>query len=169
MSTTNPNDLLDFNDGQKPALPSSLNVLTILTFIGSGILLIYALALPKLMSFSKSMMDKAVTSGQEMSNKQMEDIEKGRKGVELVMNNMVPIIIMAVVGAVLCIWGAIMMRKLKKDGFWIYACGELLPLIAGFVLMGTAQFNGVLSIVMGVGLPVLFVILYAIQRKHLVN
>ena len=37
MSTTNPNDLLEFNDGQKPTLPGSLNVLTILTFIGCAL------------------------------------------------------------------------------------------------------------------------------------
>jgi hypothetical protein len=169
MSTNKPNDLLEFNDGQKPTLPGSLNVLTILTFIGSSLFLIYALALPKLMSFFKSMMDKAATSGQEMSSKQMQDIEKGRKGMELVMNNMVPLVIITIVGALLCIYGAVMMRKLKKDGFWIYLCGELLPVIAGFILMGTAQFSGVMSVILGLGLPIVFVILYSVQRKYLIN
>jgi hypothetical protein len=168
MSTTNPNDQLDFNDGQKPALPGSLNVLTILTFVGSALLLIYALAMPKIMSFSKEMMDKATSSGQELSNKQMADMEKGRKGIELVLANMVPIIIVTVLGSILCILGAVMMRKLKKDGFWIYIGGELLPLIAGFILMGTAQFNGVLSVILGLGLPAVFIILYASQRKYLI-
>jgi hypothetical protein len=37
MSITDPNDLLEFNDAQKPALPGSLNVLTILTFIGCAL------------------------------------------------------------------------------------------------------------------------------------
>ena len=170
MSTINQtNDLLEFNDGQKPALPGSLNVLTVLTFIGSSLLLLYALALPKLMSFFKGMMDKAATSGQELSNKQIADMEKGRKGIELVLANMVPIVIVTILGSILCIVGAVMMRKLKKDGFWIYIGGELLPLIAGFVLMGTAQFNGVFSIILGVGLPIAFIILYASQRKYLIR
>lgn len=162
-------DNLNFADESKPAIPSMLNVLTILTFIGSGIAAIYLLFLPKIMSFFKGIMDKAVSSGQELSAKQMEDIEKGRRSTELAIANMTPIIITGLIATGLCIAGAIMMRKLKKDGFWIYLGGELLPLIAGFVLMGTQQYTGVMSIVLGVGLPVAFIILYASQRKYLVN
>lgn len=162
-------DNLNFADESKPAIPSMLNVLTILTFIGSGIAAIYLLFLPKIMSFFKGIMDKAVSSGQELSAKQMDDIEKGRKATDLAIANMAPIVITGIIATALCIAGAVMMRKLKKDGFWIYLGGELLPLIAGFVLMGTQQYTGVMSIVLGVGLPVAFIILYASQRKYLVN
>jgi hypothetical protein len=77
--------------------------------------------------------------------------------------------IVGIIAAVLCIVGAIMMRKFKKDGFWIYAGGEILPLIAGFILMGTAQYTGVTSVIAGVGLPLLFIILYLMQRKYLTH
>jgi hypothetical protein len=61
------------------------------------------------------------------------------------------------------------MRKLKKDGFWIYTAGEILPLIGNFILLGTAQYTGVGSVIIGVAIPLVFIILYAMQRKYLVN
>ncbi len=62
-----------------------------------------------------------------------------------------------------------LMRKLKKDGYWIYVSGELLPIIVSLILLGTAQFNGAFSIVIALGIPLAFVILYTMQRKYLVN
>lgn len=154
---------------EKPVLPTGLNVLTILTFIGSGLGIIFSVAYPLIINFSKSMMDKATASGQEMSSKQLADIEKSRHAMGLVQANMTPIIITGVIGCVLCIAGAVMMRKLKKDGYWLYVAGELLPLIAGFVLMGTAQFTGVTSYIFALGLPLVFIVLYTLQRKYIVN
>lgn len=162
-------DNLSFADQEKPVLPPMLNVLTILTFIGSGLLLVYAAVMPKLMSFSKAMMDKAAASGQEFSAKQLADMEQARRATDLVMANMLPLILISLVGAILCIAGAMMMRKLKKDGYWVYVGGELMPVLAGFIIMGTAQYTGALSVILGLGLPITFVILYALQRKYLVK
>jgi type II secretory pathway component PulF len=89
--------------------------------------------------------------------------------MELMQANIVPLIAISVVGIALCFVGALWMRKRKKDGFWIYTGGELLPVIGSFIVMGTAQFTGVVSVLLAVGIPVLFVILYANQRKHLTN
>ena len=114
-------------------------------------------------------MDKAATSGQELTSKQLEDMDKGRQAIELAQANMIPSIIVGVLGAVLCIVAAVMMRKLKKDGYWIYIAGELLPLITAFILMGTRQFTGITSIIFAVGIPVLFIVLYTLQKKNLVN
>ena len=159
----------NFAELDKPTLSSSLNVLTILTFIGSGISIIFSLASPAILKFSKGFMDKAATSGQELSSKQIEDMDKGRQAIELAQANIVPSIIVGVLGAVLCIVAAVMMRKLKKDGYWIYIAGELLPLITAFILMGTRQFTGITSIIFAVGIPVLFIVLYTLQKKNLVN
>ncbi|MEO6731634.1 MAG: hypothetical protein ABIN01_10490 [Ferruginibacter sp.] len=157
------------NQAGKPALPSGLNVLTILTFIGSGLGLILVLLTPVISKFFLGFMEKAQSSGKELTTKELTEIEKGKAVMELTLANAVPIMIIGLIGIALCIAGAIMMRKLKKDGFWIYTGGELLPPIANFILLGTAQFTGVFSIVIAIGIPVLFVILYANQRKHLIN
>ena len=162
-------DQSNFSEFDKPTLGSGLNVLTILTFIGSGISIIFSLASPAILKFSKSFMDKAATSGQELTSKQLEDMDKGRQAIELAQANMIPSIIVGVLGAILCIVAAVMMRKLKKDGYWIYIAGELLPLITTFILMGTKQFTGITSIIFAVGIPVLFIILYTLQKKNLVN
>ncbi len=166
--TNSTSNVLDFAEGERPTLPSGLKTLTILTFIGCGLGLLYTLAAPMLNKFFLSMMDKAASSGQEMTTKQLEDIQKGRAAIELIQNNMVPILAISLVAIILCFIGALWMRNLKKDGFWIYTAGEILPVIGNFILLGSAQFTGVMSVLIGVGIPLLFIILYAMQRKYLV-
>ncbi|MDB5280018.1 MAG: hypothetical protein JWR61_4973 [Ferruginibacter sp.] len=165
--TNSTSDVLDFA-GEKRELPSGLKTLTILTFIGCGLLLLYTLLAPMLNKFLLGIMDKAAGSGQEMTAKQLEDMQKGRAAIELMQNNLVPILVISIVSLVLCFVGALWMRKLKKDGFWIYSAGEILPVIGNFILLGTKQFTGVTSVIFGVGIPILFIILYARQRKYLV-
>ena len=169
ISTSTTADVLEFNEDGKTNIPSSLNTLTILTFIGSGLGLVFIFLMPFINKFLLGMMDKAQTSGRDLSAKELNDIEKGRALIELTQSNMVPIIIIGIVSIALCITGAIWMRKLKKDGFWIYTAGELLPVIANFILLGLAQFTGVTSVIFGVGLPLLFIVLYALQLKYLVR
>ena len=163
-----PADQIVLTEDGKTKLPSSLNVLTILTFIGCGISLLLMLLMPVINKFFLEMMNKARSSGQELSAKQLEDMEKGKAIMELSQANIVPLMIIGFIGILLCVVGAIWMRKRKMDGFWIYTGGELLPVIGNFIILGTAQFTGAMSIVFGVGIPVLFVILYAMQRKYLI-
>jgi hypothetical protein len=59
------------------------------------------------------------------------------------------------------------MRKYKKDGYLMYVIGELAPLIGSLFIMGTSQYTGVFSVLIGLGIPFLFVILYTLQRKYL--
>jgi len=158
----------DLDEQGKPRIPSGLNTLTILTFIGCGIGLLFILVTPWLNNFFLEMMDKAQTSGAELTAKQLKDMEDGRAVIALTQANMVPIIVIGLIGIVLCLTGAIWMRKLKKDGYWIYLGGELFPVVGNFIILGTAQYTNAVGIIIGVGIPLLFVILYTLQRKHLV-
>jgi membrane-associated phospholipid phosphatase len=99
--------------------------------------------------------------------KQAEEMQKGRAALELATQNMIPLMAIGLAGIVLCFIGALWMRKFKKDGYWMYVAGELAPVLGSFLIMGTAQFSGVMSVVAGIGIPVIFVILYTMQRKHL--
>jgi hypothetical protein len=164
-----PSDKLELTEDGKPKLPSGINVLTILTFIGCGVGLLFSLLTPVISKFFLGFMDKAKTSGNELSAKQLADMEKGKAALELTIANMVPLMIIGLLGIALCFVGALWMRKLRKDGFWIYVGGELLPLIGSFIILGTAQFTGVFSVIMAVGIPVLFIILYSMQRKFLIR
>jgi len=158
----------NLSEFETQSLPRGLNVLTILTFIGCAIGAIFTLATPWLMKFSLSMMNKAAESGTDLTPKQVSDLEVSRKGIELTQANMVPLLAIGIVGIVLCFVGALMMRKLKKDGFWIYVSGQVLPLIGTIALLGMAQFTGVSSYIMFV-IPIVFIVLYSMQRKYLVK
>lgn len=163
------NEYSNQDEVNKPKIPSGLNVLTILTFIGCGIFALLLLLSPAINKFMLNMMDKATGSGQELTAKQLADIEKGRAAIELANQHMVPMMIIGLIGIILCFVGALWMRKFKKDGYWMYVAGELAPIVAGLVIVGTAQYANVWGIIIGIVIPVLFVTLYTMQRKHLVK
>ena len=162
-----PKDLLTYNDDGKAIMPSGLNVLTILTFIGCGIFGLITLCLPMLYKFFLGVMEKTKASGKEFSAKELEDMAKAKAMLELSIQNVVPAMVIGLTGIVLCLIGALWMRKYKKDGYWIYVTGELAPIIASAIIMGTAQFSGVWGVLGGIGIPVLFVVLYTLQLKYL--
>lgn len=157
------------NEMEQNKLPSTLNVLTILTFIGSGIAIVFSALTPWFMKLMKGFSDKALSgdAAAQLTPKQIEDIRKGNEMFDLVSKNFSITIPVTIICAIACIIGAVMMRKRKKDGFMIYSIAEILPIVVSTILMGMAQFNGVFSIAFAFGLPLLFIGLYAVQRKHL--
>jgi len=166
------NQTLNMPSDIKPPVPSGINVLTILTFIGCG--LVFCALIWNLLGGAKKSLDKMeemVNSSKfdEMPSlvKKMyspENIELARKGYE----NRVPISLVGLLGVALCVVGAIQMRKLKQQGYYVYLIGELMPVLASLVFIGVASlanFNGIITIVF----TLLFILLYSAQRKHLVN
>ena len=166
MTETNP---IELNSEGKQIIPSGIKTLTTLTFIGSGLSLVIVGLTPVLNKLFLGFMEKARTSGSELTAKQIEDMEKGQAVMELTSANMIPLMVIGFVSIALCVLGAVWMRKLKKDGFWIYVGGELLPVVGNFILLGTDQFTGVSSVVMAVAIPLVFIALYFRQMKYLVN
>ncbi len=160
---------VEFTEDGKPILPAGINTLTILTFIGSGLSLVFVVLTPFVNKLFLGFMDKASSSGTELTAKQLADMEKGKAVMELTQSNMIPLMAIGLVSIALCVVGAIWMRKLKKDGLWIYMGGELLPVVGNFILLGTDQFTGALSVVMAVALPLLFIALYTRQIKYLIK
>ena len=59
------------------------------------------------------------------------------------------------------------MRKLKQSGYLIYIVGQIIPIAAGFAL-GTQNFSDWKQLI-GLVLPIVFIVLYTTQRKHLVD
>jgi hypothetical protein len=162
------NDILTNEALPKASLPQSLNVLTILTFIGCGFYLLASLATPWITNFSLKMMDKASSGGTDISEAKLADLEKSRALLELTKANMIPLIAIGLIGVGLCFWGALMMRKYKKEGFWIYVAGQIIPIVGSFALLGNKQFNGISSYI-GFLIPIVFIVLYSLQRKYLIK
>jgi hypothetical protein len=147
-------------------LPDMLNVLTILTFIGSGLFTISSIwsCLKAQDSYDKIVAAQAnLDSMPDFAKKMMgpEMMEMARKSLE----NRVPILILALLSYALCIYGAIQMRQLKKTGFTIYVVGEVLPIVAVAIFIGSGIF-GVFAII-GYVIYAIFIILYASQLKYL--
>lgn len=162
-------DFLSEMDQNK--LPSGLNTLTILTFIGSGFVILFSAITPWVIKLMKGFMEKAMTgdAAANLTPKQIEDMRKGNEMYDLILKNANITIPVTIVCAIASIVAAVMMRKRKKDGLTIYIAAEILPVVVSIILLGSAQFNGVMSYVLGLGLPLLFITLYVMQKKHLTN
>lgn len=160
-------DVLNFGEPPKSKLPGGLNVLTILTFIWCAFELYQSIS--GFFSGKKSLeeMEKAQEQlagapawAKKMAGSEvMEMIQQG-------LDNKVPLFIIGLVAVGLCVYGALQMRKLKKEGYFMWLAGELLPFISAAIFM-PALFKTI-YIYFSV-FPVIFIILYTLQRKHLVN
>jgi uncharacterized integral membrane protein len=147
----------------KKKMPDMLNVLTILTFIGSGISIITSF-----WDYFKGC--DRINETIEAINKVGEDSTMGKfmkstldiayKSCEMKL----PILIMGLVCAILCIVGAIMMRNLNKKGYFVYLIGEIVAPLAMMVLVGMNM--GIIAVI-SIFFPVLFLILYGTQLKHM--
>ena len=163
MTPETPPEVL--NEAVKPKLPTGLNVLTILTFVGCAW---------ELYSTVNNFIGgkKALEEMEKAQEKLAEAPAWARKlaGPEVQemmlqsFNNKVPIFIIGLIAVTLCFYGALQMRKLKKEGYFLWLVGEILPFI-GSVIFVPALFN-TLFIYFSI-FPLLFIILYTVQRKHL--
>lgn len=173
MNQDNTADTLNYDDDRKPKLPSGLNVLTILTFIGCAIQL-----LGSLWSFftAKASYDKLDKLSEQMNSENMPGWAKSMMGdpetmvkmVTKTYENRIPIVLLSLIAVALCFYGALQMRKLKKQGFLFYTIGELLPFLTQFLFIGAFAFSG-MAMYFGTGIALLFILLYSMQRKNLIN
>lgn len=169
-SNTNPDNIITEFD--KPTLPSGLNVLTILTFIGSAIQLLFVVL--GFVNAQKQYDEKdkllaSVTNDQVPGwvKSMMPNPENYEKMVTQNLDNKIPLLLMGLVAVCLCVYGAMQMRKLKKSGFTIYLVGQLLPFVTTALFVGFFMFSGLMFIV-GSSITILFILLYLTQRKYLV-
>jgi hypothetical protein len=151
-------------------LPEMLNVLSILTFIGSGLVILidgwYFLSAKKIYDLGMAGQEKIDQAPAIIRNMQGSD----PAGVlQRTFDNRVPIVILNIVACVLCIVGAVQMRKLKKTGYYIYLIGEILPLLILLLFVGTAALSGAFQIIGNTLFMILFLILYGTQIKYLKN
>jgi uncharacterized membrane protein len=169
----NTNDSLVANEFESDKLPSGLNVLTILTFIGSAFALlggIWNFYNAKKTFDTKDKVMEQMNSGSMPSwlKSIMPNMTHFEEMVTKSYENRIPIFILTVVAAILCIVGAMQMRKRQKQGYLFYVIGEILPLIVSTFFIGFFTLSGGGGI-FGIGLTLLFVILYTMQRKHLIH
>lgn len=170
--TTIANENANLSEFDRESLPTGLNVLTILTFIGCALSLLSSIW--SFISSKKTYIERDKVLEQ-MSSPQMPAFAKKMIGdpqqyIEMVTKsyeNRIPILIIGLVSVALCFVGAMQMRKLQKQGFLFYVIGELLPFISFVFFIGTFMISGFAFIFFAV-VAVLFIAMYAINRKYLI-
>ena len=139
-------DALNLEDKDMKKLPQMLNVLTILTYIGCGL---------GLLGILLGFLGVGLLSSLGSSSAQ------GAEIASTVSKYATISLVLSLVGIALCFWGAMKMRNLQKLGFYLYVAGQLVPIIFTFATAGVT-FG-----VVGVIIPLVFIVLYATQLKFL--
>ena len=158
-------DLLDDESNGTNELPQMLNVLTILTFIGSGLSLLSGLwgfftmdSQKEAFELSRAQLESAGGSGNELMDGLME-------GAAIAIENAPTLNTISVIVALLCLVGAFQMRKLKKTGYYIYLVACLIGIIGPLAIIDGGIMGG--FILLGSVFSILFIILYGVNLKHL--
>jgi hypothetical protein len=160
-------DTLNLEDKDMKKLPSTLNVLTILTYIGCALGAISNIwnwiQAGSAMKLYEQLGDLGGNTGNSALDKMM---DAGLSLAKKQFENRHLLLIAGLLCIGLCFYGAMQMRNLKKTGFYIYTVGELLYPILYLVLIGGGIFASLatgLSLIVGI----VFVILYFTQTKHM--
>jgi hypothetical protein len=139
-------DALNLEDKDMKKLPQMLNILTILTYIGCGLGLLFILLGFLGVGFLSSLVPKS---------------SEGAEIASTVSKYATLSLIVSLVGIALCFFGAMKMRNLQKLGFYLYVAGQIIPIIFTFATTGVSF--GVMAVIV----PVAFIVLYATQLKFL--
>jgi hypothetical protein len=164
-------DLLNLEQKDMNKLPSMLNVLTILTYIGCAFGAISSIwgYFSAAMSY-KVYQNLGTNTETETKNKAIDSIlSSAQEIVKKAYDNRLMILVFGLAGIVLCFYGAMQMRNLKKQGYLIYVIGELLPIVSFAAFIGFGNLLGGISMVLTSLFAIVFIILYTTQRKELVN
>ena len=172
MNQENTFDTLHDDENTKPKLSSGLNVLTILTFIGCALQLLGSGYSFLTAQKSYEGMDDVIAkmNSPEMpawAKSMMGDPEHFRELITKSYENRIPILLLSLVAIALCFYGALQMRKLKKQGYLLYVIGEILPYLVQVLFIGMFVLTGATAIFF-ICLTLLFIVLYTMQRKNLV-
>ena len=163
-------DTLNLEEKDMKKLPTMLNVLTILTYVGSALLLIMGIYNYFTVCASVDMMDSlgGMSELSEASGALGNLMEGAMEMARKQCDNRMVILLATLVANVLTIYGAMQMRNLKKQGFNLYIIGEFLLPIVSIVLLGSGALSGMLMAT-SLLIPIIFAVLYFTQRKYLVN
>jgi hypothetical protein len=153
------------------ARPTFLTVLCILTFI-AGAYGIYSGISGYLTADSAAGMVQEAMDNASSSIQKADDASKAVEGIlDSVTDAMNPqkiqnSSIANILASILSLLGAWMMWNLQKKGFWLYVAGTIVSIIAPIAIFG-GGLVGLAAGGMSAFFGILFVILYAINLKHM--
>jgi hypothetical protein len=165
-------EVLDYQNEQK-GIPTFLKVLCILTFIGAGYGLLTSVygtftiqdQIQKLENSQSLLSDSNSPFGSMNMDGHIETIKKYG-----LISNLINLFANG-----LCLFGALLMWKLKKMGYFIYIGGHVVALVSSFLMMGSGNSGGligsmiILVIIINIIFVLAFIIMYGVNFKHLKN
>lgn len=153
--------------------PTFLTILCILSFIGIGLAILSSILTyisTQAITGTPGLMDKISGIAEQTNNPMFKKIYVS--GVEALINAKL-YVLLNILANLLCLTGVIMMWKLKKPGFYMYSFGELATPILSIILIGNVfagtffSAMGVAGNVIGFIFPVAFIVMYALNLKHM--
>ncbi len=153
--------------------PTFLLVLCILSLIGSGglglISQVYQYATFEVSYDTKiAQMEEALEKFEDAgidSGFLYDGVQTGIFVLEKTKENLVPMTSAHVLFSILSLIGIFLMFKMKKNGFYLYTIVNLFWMLVPIYFIGMEI--GMMALVMGTVIPIAFIILYAINLKHM--
>ena len=150
-----------------PARPKLLTVLCILSFIGIGIMVLGgALGYMSMKMFASGTLQEMVAqSGDANASSSIEELQAKLDETGLTADQLASQMLVAIVFSLISLVGVIMMWKLRKPGFYVYAACAVAGIAAPLLMGGKLDTSA--SGLFGITVPVVFVVLYFTQTKHM--
>ncbi len=166
-------DVLNLEQKDMQKLPQMLNVLTILTYIGSALAALGAVYSYFTISASYKVVEGLNSSSESLAGTESKVfqglISQSTEILKKQYENRLMIMVLTLLGAALCFYGAMQMRNLKKQGYLVYVVGELLPVLTVAIFVGFGSIFSGFAVLSSLLIPIIFIALYTTQRKALVN
>ncbi len=168
-------EILQDYEQATPSRPQFLAVICILTFIGSGWGIIGGII--QFATSEKQAQQIVITKKKAASDIQKKgDNNAGSHFAEKMVNSMTTAFtaanfrkagIAAIIGALFCLAGALMMWRLKRIGFYSYIIGVIIGIVSPFIIYGSDNLMAIISSI-GVGfIGMVFIILYGVNMKYM--
>jgi magnesium-transporting ATPase (P-type) len=148
-----------------PKRPTLLTVLCVLSFIWSGILIIGGIFgyFAMKMFASGKLQEMLEQTGDPSAVGQLEEMQAKIDAAGLTADQMASQMIYLVILTVIWLIGVIMMWKLRRTGFWIFAPAVVISILLPMLLGG--NFDVSAGGLVSAALPLIFVALYGTQLK----
>jgi len=142
------------NGGETAKRPVFLTVLCILSFIAAGLAIIGYITVIGLMGAATAVLSTAEGASSEMGEAMSSVVSSGPSaGMTWAY------LIVGFITVIVSLFGVIKMWKLQKIGFMLYVGATVVSMIMGIIYSGFG--------IMGVIFPILFIVLYGLNLKHL--
>lgn len=159
-----------------PLRPGFLTVLCYLTLFASSYMMLSAIAgiadpeeMSKSMSKSMENWEPVFAKALEADPKGQEEFERSMEEVAFANtpSNMRDNSFFSLISNLLTLIGAMLMLRLKKNGFRLYVLGCLIGIVAPLLVFGSDNFLGISHAMLTGISSALFVLLYALKLKYM--